>query len=65
MHEASPEEVATDILSFYLRAIEKEWCKDIEHKVLSCTANPVEQSHSQYRHYPTLDFGEFNAAQRF
>ena len=32
-----------------------------------CTANPVEQSHrrSKHRYYPTLGFGEFEAAQRF
>ena len=35
--------------------------------VRPCTANPVEQSHRRIKHryYPTLGFGEFNAAQRF
>ncbi len=39
----------------------------MEHEVRPCTANPVEQSHRgvKHRYYPTLGFGEFEAAQRF
>ncbi len=39
----------------------------MEHEVRPCKANPVEQSHRRVKHryYPTLGFGEFEAAQRF
>ncbi len=39
----------------------------MEHEVRPCTANPVEPSHRvvKHRYYPTLGFGEFEAAQRF
>ncbi len=47
--------------------VEEELGKDTEHEVRPCTANPVEQSHRRIKHryYPTLGFGEFEAAQRF
>lgn len=67
LHKDAPEKVATDGLASYPRAIEEELGKDTEHEVRPCTANPVEQSHRRIKHryYPTLGFGEFEAAQRF
>lgn len=67
LHEDLPEKVATDGLASYSRAIEEELGKDVGHEVRPCTANPVEQSHRRIKHryYPTLGFGEFDAAQRF
>lgn len=67
LHEDSPKKVATDGLASYPRAIKEELGKEVEHEVRPCTANPVEQSHRRIKHcyYPTLGFGEFEAAQRF
>ena len=67
LHEAPPETVATDRLASYARAIEEELGEDVAHEVRPCIANPVEQSHRRVKHryYPTLGFGEFDAAQRF
>ena len=67
LHEDAPDKVATDGLASYPRAIEEELGQDTEHEVRPCTANPVEQSHRRIKHryYPTLGFGEFEAAQRF
>jgi len=64
LHEDTPEKVATDGLASYPRAIEEKLGADIEHEVRPCTANPVEQSHRRIKHryYPTLGFGEFEAA---
>lgn len=62
-----PELVQTDGLAFYPRAIKEELGEAVEHKVLPCTANAVEQSHRgiKHRYYPMMGFGEFDAAQRF
>ena len=62
-----PDKVATDGLGSYPRAIEEELGEEVEHEVRPCTVNPVEQSHRgiKHRYYPTLGFGEFEAAQRF
>ncbi len=67
LHEDAPEKVATDGLASYPRAIEEELGQDTQDEVRPCTANPVEQSHRciKHRYYPTLGFGEFEAAQRF
>lgn len=67
LHEAAPEKVATDGLASYPRAVKEELGEDTKHEVRPCTANPVEQSHRRIKHryYPTLSFGEFEAAQRF
>ncbi len=67
LHEDAPEKVATDGLASYPRAIEEELGDDVAHEVRPCTGNPVEQSHRtvKHRYYPTLGFGEFEAAQRF
>lgn len=53
--------------TFFAQAIEEELGKDTEHEVRPCTANSVEQSHRriEHRYYPTLAFGESEAAQRF
>ena len=66
-HEEAPEEVATDGLASYPRAVKEELGEAVEHEVRPCTANPVEQRHRRIKHryYPTLGFGEFEAAQRF
>jgi transposase-like protein len=67
LHDDSPDKVATDGLTSYPRAIEEELGEAVQHEVRPCTANPVEQSHRtvKHRYYPTLGFGEFEAAQRF
>ena len=67
LHQEAPETVATDGLASYPRAIEEELGTEVDHEVRPCTANPVEQSHRRVKHryYPTLGFGEFEAAQRF
>ena len=51
----------------YAFALTLELGDAVEHEVRPCTANPVEQSHRpvKHRYYPTLGFGEFDAAQRF
>jgi len=67
LHEEAPEKIATDGLASYPRAIKEELGQDTQHEVRPCTGNPVEQSHRRIKHryYPTLGFGEFDAAQRF
>ncbi|EDX82823.1 hypothetical protein S7335_1126 [Synechococcus sp. PCC 7335] len=67
LHEDAPDKVATDGLASYPRAIEEDLGEKVQHEVRPCTANPVEQSHRRIKHryYPTLGFGEFEAAQRF
>ena len=67
IHETVPEIVTTDGLASYPRAIKEELGDEVEHQVVTCTSNPVEQSHRRvkYRYYPSLGYGEFNAAQRF
>ena len=67
LHETVPELVTTDGLASYLHAIKEELGDEVEHKVVTCTENPVEQSHRRikFRYYPSLGYGEFNAAQRF
>ena len=67
LHDHPPDRVATDGLTSYPRAIMDELGEDVKHEVRPCTANPVEQSHRpvKHRYYPTLGFGEFEAAQRF
>ena len=66
-HETVPERVATDGLAAYPRAIKEELGEAVEHEVRPCTANPVEQSHRwvKSRYYPSLGYGDFDAAQRF
>ena len=62
-----PERVQTDGLASYPRAIEEELGEEVEHEVLPCTANAVEQSHRRIknRHYPMMGFGEFDEANRY
>ncbi|AFY39982.1 Integrase catalytic region [[Leptolyngbya] sp. PCC 7376] len=63
----SPEQVFTDGLKSYPRAIDEELGKEVEHQVIGCQGNPVEQSHrgQKDRYYPTLGFGALESAQRF
>jgi putative transposase len=63
----SPHRVATDGHTSYSRAIAEELGEDVEHEVISCRENPIEQSHrgSKQRYYPTLGFGAFKSAQEF
>ena len=62
-----PEQVQTDGLTSYPRAIKEELGEEVKHQILPCTANPIEQSHRgiKQRYYPMLGFGEFEATQRF
>lgn len=62
-----PDQVFTDGLTSYPRAIDEELSEEVKHKVIGCQGNPVEQSHrgQKYRYYPTLGFGAFDSAQRF
>ena len=55
LHETVPEIVTTDGLASYPRAIKEELEDEVEHQVVTCTSNPVEQSHRRvkYRYYPT------------
>lgn len=62
-----PERVQSDGLASYPRAIKEELGEAVEHQVLPCSANAIEQSHRgiKHRYYPMMGFGEFEAAQRF
>jgi transposase-like protein len=62
-----PEQVVTDGLSSYPRAIQEELGEDVEHEVRGCLGNPIEQDHRgiKQRYYPMLGFGSFESAQRF
>lgn len=62
-----PDRVETDGLASYPRAVAEELGPQVEHEVLPCTENEIEQSHRgiKHRYYPMLGFGEFDAAQRF
>ncbi len=68
-HEVTqpPQRVATDGHSSYPRAIAEELGEAVEHEVISCRENPIEQSHRgiKQRYYPTLGFGAFDSAERF
>ncbi len=65
--EQPPECVATDGHTSYPRAIEEELGEGVEHEVVSCRENPIEQSHRGIKqcYYSTLGFGAFKSAQRF
>ena len=67
MIEITPDKVQTDGLASYPCAVKEELGEAVEHQVLPCTANAIEQSHRsiKHRYYPMLGFGEFDAAQRF
>ena len=62
-----PEQVITDGHNSYPGAVEKVLGEGVEHRVSRSVDNPIEQSHRKFkqRYYPTLGFGEFEAAQRF
>ena len=65
--DAPPERVFTDGHTSYPRAIKEEWGAEVEHEVIPCLGNPIEQSHRgiKQRYYPTLGFGAVESAQRF
>ena len=65
--DVPPERVFTDGHRSYPRAIEEEWGTEVEHAVIPCLGNPIEQSHRgiKQRYYPTLGFGAVESAQRF
>ena len=65
--DVSPEQVFTDGLSSYPRAIKEELGAEVKHEVIPCLGNPIEQSHRgiKQRYYPTLGFGAFESAKRF
>ena len=54
----------TDGHPSYPRAIKEELGTEVEHKVISCLGNPIEQSHQglKQRYYPILGFGDFESA---
>ena len=62
-----PQKVITDGLTSYPRAIAEELGEEVEHEVVKCTENPVEQSHRgiKQRYYPMMGWGNFESAQRF
>jgi transposase-like protein len=64
--EDIPERVETDGLTSYPRAIEEELGEEVEHEVLPCNANVIEQSHRgiKHRYYPMMGFGSFNTARK-
>ena len=51
----------------YPRAIREELGAEVEHEVIPCLGNPIEQCHRaiKQRYYPTLGFGAFESAKRF
>ena len=65
--DVPPERVFTDGLNSYPRAIKEELGAEVEHEVIPCLGNPIEQSHRgiKQRYYPTLGFGAFESAKRF
>ena len=67
MTDVPPERVFTDGHSSYPRAIREELGAEVEHEVIPCLGNPIEQSHRsiKQRYYPTLGFGAVESAKRF
>jgi transposase-like protein len=65
--QQSPQQVVTDGLSSYPRAIDEELGTDVEHEVRGCLGNPIEASHRgiKQRYYPMLGFGAIERAKRF
>ena len=62
----SPRRVVTDGLRSYPRAIAEVLGSEVEHEPVSGTANRIKQDHRgiKQRYHPTLDFHNFDAAQR-
>jgi transposase-like protein len=62
-----PKEVMTDGHTPYPRAIRETLGKGVEHRVIPCVGNPVEQDHRgiKQRYYPTLGFKAFANAAAF
>jgi putative transposase len=62
-----PEQVVTDGLNSYPRAIREELVEQVIHEQMSCLKNPIEPSHRgiKQRYYPMMGFGNFESAQRF
>jgi putative transposase len=62
-----PQQVVTDGLSSYPRAIDEELGTDVEHEVRGCLGNPTEQIHHGIKqgYYPMLGFGAIESAKRF
>ena len=53
-----PTQVTTDGHTPYPRAIKETLGKRVEHRIISCLGNPIEQDHRgiKQRYYPTLGF---------
>lgn len=53
-----PKQVTTDGHTPYPRAIQETLGKRVEHRIISCLGNPIEQDHRgiKQRYYPTLGF---------
>ncbi len=68
-HEVAeqPQQVVTDGLSSYPRAVREGLGSGVEHQVRGCLRNPVEQSHRgiRQRYYSMLGFGATESAKRF
>ncbi|MBD3884735.1 IS6 family transposase [Phormidium tenue FACHB-886] len=62
-----PQQVVTDGLTSYPRAICEELGSDVKHKVRGCFGNLIEQSHRgiKQRYYSMLGFGAIESAKRF
>jgi transposase-like protein len=62
-----PKRIITDGHTAYSRAIEETLGKRVEHRVIACVGNPIEQDHRgiKQRYYPTLGFKAFAAAADF
>jgi transposase-like protein len=62
-----PKQVTTDGHTPYPRAIEETLGKRVEHRVISCMGNPIEQDHRgiKQRYYPTLGFKALKTAAVF
>jgi transposase-like protein len=57
------QQMVTDGLTSYPRAIDGELGIDVEHGVRGCSGNPIEQNHRgiKQRYYPMIGFGLFES----
>ena len=67
MVRQKPKQITTDGHTPYPRAIEETLGRRVEHRVLSCMGNPIEQDHRgiKQRYYPTLGFKALKTAAVF
>jgi putative transposase len=62
-----PKQVTTDGHTPYPRAIQETLGKRVEHRIIPCVGNPIEQDHRgiKQRYYPTLGFKALDTAAAF